>query len=80
MLAAIPTRQPAGLLAAALLALALAPCAAAVTRTPAEVVRYTRTDACDQPFAHPPVDAETLHDEAFEWTQHTPLQIGRAHV
>jgi len=80
MLAALPTRgraPQAGLLAAALLALALAPCAAAVSRTPAEVVRYARTDACDQPFARPPVDAETLHAQAFEWTQHTPLHNWR---
>ena len=51
------------------------PCLAlAVAAVPPEVVRYARTDACDQHFARPPMDAETLHSEAFEWTQHTPLR------
>jgi hypothetical protein len=68
-----PTRA-AGLLALALVVLLAPAPAAAATRTPAEVVRYTRLDACDQPFDHPPVDAETLHSEAFEWTRSAPLQ------
>jgi len=46
----------------------------ASSTAPAEVVRHARTDACDQPFARPPADAETLHGEAFAWTQHTPLR------
>jgi len=46
----------------------------AVSQTRSEVVRLTRTDACDQPFAREPADAETLHGEAFEWTQHAPLK------
>jgi len=54
--------------------LALAPAATtAASRTPQEVVRYTHTDACEVPFARPPTDSETLHNEAFEWTQHAPL-------
>jgi len=48
--------------------------AAASSSAPAEVVRYTHTNACEQPFARPPADPETLHNEAFEWTQHTPLR------
>jgi len=46
----------------------------AISNSPTEVVRMTRTDACNQPFAREPADAETLHGEAFEWTQHTPLK------
>ena len=41
---------------------------------PSEVVRYSRMDACEEPFARPPIDSETLHNEAFEWTQHSPLR------
>jgi len=56
-----------------LLASPLAP-ATASSSAPAEVVRHTRTDACDQFFVRPPADAETLRSEAFEWTQQTPLR------
>ena len=46
----------------------------AAAAAPSEVVRYSRMDTCDQPFARPPTDPETLHNEAYEWTQHTPLR------
>ena len=69
---ALPGCRP---LLVCLACLALAPSpASAASRSPQEVVRYTRTDACEQPFARSAVDPETLHSEAFEWTQHTPLR------
>jgi len=46
----------------------------AAAATPSEVVRYSRMDTCEEPFARPPTDPETLHNEAFEWTQHSPLR------
>jgi len=57
----------------ACLALAPPPALAAL-HSQTDVVRYTRTDACAFPFARAPVEPETMHGEAFEWTQHTPLR------